>query len=201
MEGSELASKLPRDPGSSMEDRAVTGTKQILDLEEDCLYIKIHFLCRSFFYTAREHRLVFHFLMGDRSCFLSKRNHQCNGRYPDARLQLINRISVTRHFQELIRSCLALSRMSFFHLTLLQIKNQTGERGKQLHASLGLDCDLFGMLFVETKCNCSSIFRSYFILCLLAKQGPRLTGCHGVHGLMMDYSKQFYILGYDLLWH
>lgn len=48
MEGSELASKVPRDPGSSVEDRAVTGTKQIFDLE-DYLSIKRHFLCWSFF--------------------------------------------------------------------------------------------------------------------------------------------------------
>lgn len=47
--GSELASKMPRDPGSSMEDGAFTGTKQILDLEEDCLSLKSHFLCWSLF--------------------------------------------------------------------------------------------------------------------------------------------------------
>lgn len=95
--GSELASKMPRDPGSSMEDEAFTGTKQILDLEEDCLSLKSHFLCWSLFETAQKHRLVFHFLMEDRLCFLCKGNHQCNGRYPDARLELIDRISVTRH--------------------------------------------------------------------------------------------------------
>lgn len=49
MEGSELASKVPRDPGSSVEDGVVTGTKQILDLEEDCLSLKGHFLCWSLF--------------------------------------------------------------------------------------------------------------------------------------------------------
>lgn len=47
MEGSELASKVPRDPGSSVKDRAVTRTKQILDLEGDCPSLKSHFLCWS----------------------------------------------------------------------------------------------------------------------------------------------------------
>lgn len=41
--------------------------------------------------------------------------------------------------------------MSFFHLIPLQMNSEAGEGRKQLHASLGLACDLFGMLFVETK--------------------------------------------------
>lgn len=44
MEGSKFDSKVPRDPGSSM-DGVVIGTKPILDLEEDCLSLKSHFLC------------------------------------------------------------------------------------------------------------------------------------------------------------
>lgn len=49
MEGSEPASKVPRNPGSSVEDGVVTGTKQIFDLEEDYLFLKSHFSCWSLF--------------------------------------------------------------------------------------------------------------------------------------------------------
>lgn len=104
--------------------------------------------------------------MGDRLFFICKRKRRHNERYPDAWLELINRISVTRHVSELISSWLALLRMSFFSLTPLQIRSEAGEGRKQLHANLGLDCDLFGMLFVETKCVIAPVSLEVILYCV-----------------------------------
>lgn len=103
--------------------------------------------------------------MGDRLFFICKRKRRHNERYPNAWLELINRISVTRHVWELISSWLALLRMSFFSLTPLQIRSEAGEGRKQLHANLGLDCDLFGTLFVGTRCVIAPVSLEVILYC------------------------------------
>lgn len=67
----------------------------------------------------------------------------------------------------------ALFRVSFFHITLLQIRSEAGEGRKELHISLGLDCDLFGMLFVETKCIIAPVSLEVILYCVCKQNmGP-----------------------------
>lgn len=63
--------------------------------------------------------------------------------------------------------------MSVFHLTPLQIRSEAGERRKQLHTSLGLNCDLFGMVFVETKYIIAPVSLEVILYCVCKQNmGP-----------------------------
>lgn len=79
--------------------------------------------------------------------------------------------------------------MPFFHLTPLHIKTDAGEGRKQLHASLGLDCDLFGMIFVETKCVIGPVSSEVILYCVCKQNmGPDSLAVVVPPSLMMDYS-------------